>query len=245
MEVIVEQDAGGLARRAADVVGEYLTGCRDPVLGLATGGSVRRLYRELTCRFRQGRLSLGGAQAFLLDEYVGLEAGHPQRYANVVRRQFAEHVDLDPGRIHSPDGNAADLDRECARYDRQIIRAQVGLQILGIGRNGHLAFNEPGSSFESRTRVVQLTSVTRADNARFFDSASEVPFKAITQGLATILQAGRLLVVATGPHKAEAVRASLRGPVSPAVPASAIRLHPRVTVILDPLAARFTRLVSG
>ena len=136
-------------------------------------------------------------------------------------------------------------DRECVLYDNQITRAGVGLQILGIGRNGHLAFNEPGSSLQSRTRVVALTGVTRADNARFFDSASEVPFKAITQGLATILQADRLLVVATGPYKAEAVRAALRGPVSSAVPASAIRLHPRVTVILDPLAARLARLVSS
>ena len=245
MEVIVAKDSQGLARRAADVVEHYLTGCRHPVLGLATGGSVHRLYRELTLRYRQGRLSLGGAQAFLLDEYVGLEAGHAQRYANVIRAQFADHVDLDPRCIHSPDGNAVDLERECARYDRQVTRARVGLQVLGIGRNGHLAFNEPGSSLESRTRVVQLTSVTRADNARFFNSDSKVPSQAITQGLATILQADRLLVVAYGPHKAEAVGAALRGPVSSAVPASAIRLHPRVTVILDPLAARLTRLVSG
>ncbi len=141
-----------------------------------------------------------------------------------------------------PDCGAADPELECDRYDRLVTRAGVGLQILGVGRNGHLAFNEPGSSFDSRTRVVRLAPATRADNARYFDSPEQVPAQAITQGMATIGQAAHLLVLAAGPSKSEAVRAALEGPITTAVPASALRLHSRVTVLLDQSAARLTRL---
>ncbi len=241
MEVIVEPDGAGVTRTAADLVQEYLCATREPALGLATGGSVAALYRELVLRYRQGRLDFGRARAFLLDEYVGLGRSHPQRYANVILNQLARHVGLDPHRVRGPDGDAPDLAEECSRYEHLVCGAGVGLQILGVGRNGHLAFNEPGSSLESRTRVVELAETTRADNARFFPSPANVPFLAITQGLATISQAAHLLVLATGSNKAAAVRATLEGTVTSAVPASALRLHPRVTLLLDPPAARLTR----
>jgi len=237
----VERDVSEVARRAADLVQDYLGATREPALGLATGGSVARLYRELVLRRRQHRLDFGGVQAYLLDEYVGLGRSHPQRYANVIGTQLARHVGLEPGRVHAPDGDAGDLAEECSYYEDLVCGAAVGLQILGIGRNGHLAFNEPGSSLESRTRVVELTQVTRADNARFFPSPEDVPHRAITQGLATIRKAAHLLVLAAGSGKAPAVRAALEGPVGSAVPASVIQLHPRVTVLLDPPAARSTR----
>jgi len=196
------------------------------------GGGRRRL---------RGKLSFAGVQAWLLDEYVGLGYGHPGRYSNVIRNQLLEQVDFDARGLHSPDGDAPDLDRECARYERLVGGAGIGLQILGVGRNGHLAFNEPGSSMDSRTRVVCLAESTRADNARFFAHPQDVPRYAVTQGLATIGQAAHLLLLVTGPAKAEAIRAALEGPVTSAVPASAIRLHRRVTVLLDPPAAQFTR----
>lgn len=240
MEVIVEKSTSAVARRAAGIVEEYLGAIRQPVLGLATGASVQPLYRELIQRFERGMISFMQVQSFLLDEYIGLGPEHPQRYGNLIHAEFARHVDIDPDHLHVPAGDAPDLDLECVRYDRLVTRARVGLQILGIGRNGHLAFNEPGSSFESRTRVVRLAAATRADNARYFDGPHQAPSHAITQGIATISQAAHLLVLVVGSSKSEAVRAVLEGPVTSAVPASALRLHPRVTVLLDPLAARMT-----
>ena len=238
VEVVLAETASDLAAVAADLVCDFLDSTRTPVLGLATGASVKPLYRQLVRRYREGSLSFGTTRAFLLDEYAGLEPGHPQRYSDVIRAELTGHVDIDPAGLHMPDGNAPDLDAECARYDDLVSRAGVGLQILGIGRNGHLAFNEPGSSFESRTRVVRLAVQTRIDNARYFDTPDEVPKHALTQGLGTIRQAGHLLVIAVGSSKAAAVRAALNGPVSPMVPASILQLHPRVTVVLDPYAAR-------
>lgn len=241
----MEGDPSSLARRAADVVQEYLGSTRAPVLGLATGASVQPLYRELIRRHRRRRLSLATARAFLLDDYLGLGPDHPQCYGNVIEAEFAGHVDIDPDNLHAPDCGASDLDRESDRYDRLVTRAGVGMQILGIGRNGHLAFNEPGSPFKSRTRVVRLAASTRADNARYFDGLDQVPSQAMTQGIATICQAAHLLVLAAGSSKSEAVRAALEGPITVDVPASALRLHPRVTVLLDPAAARLTRFGRG
>ena len=238
MEVVVASNADEMAARAADLVQAFFDSAASPVLGLATGASVQPLYRELVRRHREESLSFASTRAFLLDEYVGLDPGHPQLYRNVVRRDLAGHVDLDPARLHSPDVGAADLHDECSRYDRLIGRARVGLQILGIGRNGHLAFNEPGSPFDSRTRVVSLTATTRADNARFFSSPDDVPRRAVTQGLGTIMETGHLVVIALGSAKAAAVRGALRGPVTETLPASILQTHPRVTLILDTHAAR-------
>lgn len=242
VEVIVEGDAGSRARRAADVVQEYLGSTPDPVLGLATGASVRPLYRELIRRHHREGLSFRRVRSFLLDDYIGLGPEHPQCYGNFIEAEFARQVDIRRENLYAPDCGASDPDLECDRYDRQVTRAEVGLQILGMGRNGHLAFNEPGSSFESRTRVVRLAPDTRADNARYFNRPDQVPAHAMTQGMATIGQAAHLLLLAAGPSKSEAVRAALEGPITTAVPASALRLHSRVTVLLDPSAARLTGL---
>ena len=237
MEVVVASNTDEVAARAADLIQAFLRSAPSPVLGLATGASVQPLYRELVRRHREESLSFAATRAFLLDEYVGLDPGHPQLYRNVVRRDLAAHVDLDPDNLHSPDVLAADLDVECARYDRRITRARIGLQMLGIGRNGHLAFNEPGSSLDSRTRVVSLTVTTRADNARFFDDPDEVPRHAVTQGLGTIMQTGHLMVMAAGAGKAAAVSGALHGTVTETLPASILQTHPCVTLILDPRAA--------
>ena len=238
MEVVVASNTDEMAARAADLVQAFLGSAPSPVLGLATGASVQPLYRELVRRHRAESLSFAATRAFLLDEYMGLAPDHPQLYRNVVRRDLTGQVDLDPVHLSSPDVRAADLDLECARYDRLVRRARVGLQILGIGRNGHLAFNEPGSAFDSRTRVVRLTPNTRAANARFFEDRDDVPYRAVTQGLGTILGAGHLMVIAFGAAKTSAVAGALHGPVTEALPASILQTHPRVTLVLDPHAAQ-------
>lgn len=236
MEVVVASNPDEMAARAADLVQAFLGSAHPPVLGLATGASVQPLYRELVRRHREESLSFAATRAFLLDEYVGLDPDHPQLYRNVVRTELTGQVDLRPAHLFSPDVHAARLEEECARYDRRVRRARIGLQILGIGRNGHLAFNEPGSAFDSRTRVVGLTATTRADNARFFDNPDEVPRRAVTQGLGTIMEAGHLMVMASGAAKAAPVLSALRGPVTEALPASILQTHPRVILVLDPQA---------
>ncbi len=206
-------------------------------LGLATGSSAQGAYADLGRRVRAGRLSLAHCQAFLLDEYVGLPRDHPQAYRTVIRRDLVDRVDLDPERVHGPDGAAADLEAEARRYEHAVIDARVDVQVLGIGRNGHLGFNEPGSPLDSATRVLALTERTRADNARFFEYPDDVPTQVLTQGLGTILEAGSLVLIATGQAKAAAVAAALTGPVNPDCPASVLQRHPRVEVLLDPAAA--------
>ena len=232
--VLLDPDQVSLA--AADAVAEAVARGAT-TLGLATGSSPQGAYAELARRVRAGRLSLAGCQALLLDEYVGLPADHPQAYRTVIRRDLVDRVDLDPSRVRGPDGTAADLEAEARRYEHEVLEAGVELQVLGIGRNGHLGFNEPGSPLDSVTRLVRLTERTRADNARFFDSPDEVPTEVLTQGLGTILQARRLLLIATGEAKAAAVAAALTGPVTPDCPASVLQRHPDVVVLLDPAAA--------
>ena len=245
MKVIAAENIDGMAVTAAGLVQAFLRSDPSPVLGLATGASVQPLYRELVRRHREESLSFASTRAFLLDEYVGLDPDHPQLYSNVIRTELTGQVDIDPARLHMPDVHTGDLDEECARYDRRVIRARIGLQILGIGRNGHLAFNEPGSAFDSRTRVVRLTAGTRADNSRFFNNPADAPRKAVTQGLGTILAADRLMVMASGSAKAAPVRGALHGPVTETLPASILRTHPRVTLILDPEAALSPSVRAG
>jgi glucosamine-6-phosphate deaminase len=177
------------------------------------------VYRDLIRRHRQTGLSFAAVQAFLLDDYVGLPPSHPQSYANVIRAEFTDHVDIDSGRVHSPNGVADDIFVAATEYDALIADVRpVDVQLLGIGGNGHIGFNEPGSSLGSRTRVKTLTEQTRRDNARFFTSADEVPRHVITQGLGTICDARHLVLIATGSHKAEAVAAAVEARLPQAAP---------------------------
>ncbi|MEV4333374.1 glucosamine-6-phosphate deaminase [Streptomyces sp. NPDC049597] len=237
MEVVIRPDADDAGRTVAGIVHHALAeGVR--TLGLATGSSPLGVYRDLARRHRHEGLSFRGVDAFLLDEYVGLPATHPQSFAQVIRRELADHVDLDPARFHLPSGTAPDPAAEARRYERCLTDSgPLGLQILGIGRNGHIGFNEPGSSLASRTRLKTLTDDTRRDNARFFGSIDDVPRHVITQGLATIGEASHLVLIAAGPHKARAVAAAVEGPVTASCPASVLQLHPHTTVVVDELAA--------
>jgi glucosamine-6-phosphate deaminase len=237
MEVVIRQHEQQCGVTAADIVADAVVSGAT-ALGLATGSSPLSVYRDLIRRHRQTGLSFAAVQAFLLDEYVGLTPSHPQSYAHVIRAEFTDHVDIDSGRVHSPNGVADDIFVAATEYDALI--ADVGpvdVQLLGIGGNGHIGFNEPGSSLGSRTRVKTLTEQTRRDNARFFTSADEVPRHVITQGLGTICDARHLVLIATGNHKAEAVAAAVEGPLTASCPASVLQLHPHVTVVVDEAAA--------
>ncbi|HWJ85851.1 MAG TPA: glucosamine-6-phosphate deaminase, partial [Cellulomonas sp.] len=216
------------------------------VLGLATGSSPLAVYDELARRHAEQGLSFAQARAFMLDEYVGLPAEHPERYRNVIDKEIASRVDFAPDAVQGPDGLAADVIAACADYERAIADAGgVDLQLLGIGTDGHVAFNEPGSSLASRTRIKTLTRQTREDNARFFDDdISQVPEHCLTQGLATIMSARHLVLLATGRGKAEAVHQLVEGPVSAMWPATVLQHHPHVTVLVDDAAASRLQLAD-
>ncbi len=238
MEVVILPDDLEIARVAADAIVRLLGAKPDAVLGLATGSSPVGVYQELIRRHRAGEVSMSRARAFLLDEYVGLAADHPERYRSVIRRELEAHVDFAPGAVQGPDGTAGDIPAACAAYERAIADAGgIDLQLLGIGTDGHIAFNEPGSSLVSCTRVKTLTRQTREDNARFIGSVDDVPRHVLTQGLGTISEARHVVLVATGERKAAAVAAMAEGPVAALCPASVLQLHPNATVLLDEAAA--------
>ena len=245
MEVVIVPDSATIGALAADAVVTLLARKPQAVLGLATGSSPLVVYAELIRRFRAGDVTFAQSRGFLLDEYVGLPAEHPQRYRSVIRRELEEQVDFAADAVLGPDGLADDLAAECATYERAIAGAGgVDLQLLGVGSDGHVAFNEPGSSLSSRTRIKTLTARTRADNERFFEPPDEVPHHVLTQGLGTILEARHLVLVARGSGKAPAVQQLVEGPLSAICPASVLQLHPHATVLLDDEAASLLRLAD-
>lgn len=239
MEIVILPDAAAIGSAGADLFEDLLRDHPDAVLGLATGSSPLPVYDELASRYDAGRISFSQARGFTLDEYVGLPPGHPASYHRFIRDEFVDRVDFGPDAVSGPRSDAEDVVAECARYDAAIAEAGgVDLQILGIGTDGHVAFNEPGSSLTSRTRVKTLTEVTRSDNARFFEGDLDaVPRHCMTQGLGTVMEARHLLLVATGAGKAEAVHQMVEGAVSARWPATVLQMHRKVTVLLDEAAA--------
>ena len=239
MEVVILPSPAEIARVVADAIVRLFRAKPDPVLGVATGSSPLAIYDELARRHQAGEISFAKAKAFMLDEYVGLRADHPERYRNVIEKEIASRVDFAPGAVQGPDGNATDLVQACRDYEDAIVAAGgVDLQILGIGSDGHIAFNEPGSSLASLTRMKTLTRQTIIDNARFFDDdVSAVPVHVLTQGLGTIMRARHLVLVALGEAKAEAVGQMVEGPVSAKCPGSVLQLHPKASVLVDEAAA--------
>lgn len=237
MEVVPLSSVDEVAALAADTVEALVRARPSCVLGLATGSSPVPAYAELVARHRAGTgPSYDGVRAFLLDEYVGLRPGHPQSYRVTIARELTDDLGIRADRVEGPD--PADPSTAGAAYEQLLAAAGgVDLQVLGIGSDGHLAFNEPGSSLASTTRIKTLTDETRRDNARFFGSLAEVPHHVLTQGLGTILRARHLLLIATGAAKAEAVAAAVEGPLSASCPASVLQLHPHATVLLDAEAA--------
>jgi len=238
VEVVIVPDPAAGGTLVGQAIADLVARRPDAVLGLATGSSPVAVYRDLARRHAAGGVSFAGVRAFLLDEYVGLAPEHPRSYRRFIADEFERHVDFRPGAVRGPDAVSADVPASCAAYEAAIAATGgVDLQLLGIGSDGHIGFNEPGSSLASRTRIKTLTDRTRRDNARFFPSFDDVPRHVVTQGVGTILEARHLVLLAFGAAKAEAVARAVEGPVTAMVPGSALQLHPHVSVVVDEPAA--------
>jgi glucosamine-6-phosphate deaminase len=245
MEIVIVPGTKQIAAIAADAIEALVRSKPSAVLGLATGSSPLPVYDELARRHEATQLDFSSVVAFTLDEYVGLPEGHPESYRQVIRREFTDRANFNPDNVHGLDGAAEDVVAACERYEELLRNAGgIDLQILGVGVDGHIGFNEPGSSLTSRTRIKTLTEQTRRDNARFFSSVNEVPHHVLTQGLGTILEARHVILIATGANKAKVVRDFVEGPVAAVCPASVLQLHPHATILLDEGAASSLRLAD-
>lgn len=238
MRVWVEKNYGQMSRKAAQIIGETIAANPKAVLGLATGQTPEGCYAELVRMHREEGLDFHLITTFNLDEYLGLPPSHEQSYHRYMNDKLFNHINIDKKRTYVPDGLTPRPQEFCNSYEK-LIKSSGGikLQVLGIGRNGHIGFNEPGSPFDSRTRVVDLSEETRRDNSRFFGSIDQVPRRAMTMGLATIMDARRILLLASGVNKARAVERAIKGSTDPEVPASVLQLHPDCTFLLDKEAA--------
>jgi glucosamine-6-phosphate deaminase len=220
------------------IIGQIQTTSR-AVLGLATGGTPVGIYGEIVKEFQRGMFSFKNVTTFNLDEYVQLPIDHPESYHSYMKKHLFDAIDLPEAQRHLPNGNAPDAKAECERYDEQIEKAgQIDLQLLGLGHNGHIGFNEPAHALIRGTHIVDLAAETLEANARFFDSINEVPKQALTMGVGTILKAKKILLVVKGSDKAEIVHRALTGPITTDVPASLLQTHPNLIVLLDAAAAR-------
>jgi glucosamine-6-phosphate deaminase len=246
MEVIIQPNAESAAELAADFIARELSAKPEAVLGLATGRTMEVVYQLLVQRHRDNRLDFSRCRTFNLDEYVGLAADNPNSYRYFMQDRLFRHVNIDVRRTHLPDGLAENLDQECRNYERLIAESGgIDLLLLGIGLNGHLGFNEPYSGFDSRTRVAALTEVTKQQNAPLFSGPEHVPQRAITMGIATILEARRCLLLATGIEKAGIVARAIAGPTTTSVVASALQWHPACIMVLDEAAASDLHELDG
>ncbi len=234
MNVIITDSYKDMSRAGADMIAECVRRNPSCVLGLATGSTPIGLYRCLVDDFKGGRLSFADVTTFNLDEYVGLDGSHDQSYRYFMNHNLFDHVDIDKARTHVPSGTDADIARSAQAYDEAIEEAGgIDLQLLGLGHNGHIGFNEPCDHFPKGTHGVKLTESTISANSRLFDSPDEVPREAVTMGIGTIMAARKVLVVANGKDKAEIVAKAFLGDVTPEVPASILQFHPNATVIVD------------
>ncbi|MDI6884031.1 MAG: glucosamine-6-phosphate deaminase [Hadesarchaea archaeon] len=245
MKVFVAKDYDEMSKRAAKLIANSIRNKPNIILGLATGGTPMGCYKELIRMYKEEGLDFSKVVSFNLDEYVGLPSTHSQSYRYFMDENLFRHVNIKMENTHVPDGLSDDPEKTCKEFEEAIKRAGgIDLQLLGIGSNGHIAFNEPGSPFNSRTRVVSLSEQTIKDNARFFKSIDEVPRQAISMGMETIMEAREIVLLASGEGKADAVAKSLEGSITTEVPASVLQKHPNCTFILDEASAsKLTRKV--
>lgn len=245
MRVIIEKDYESMSKRAAAFVAAVVRNKPDGVLGLATGSTPVGMYKELIRMHQEEGLNFSRIMTFNLDEYYGLAPEHDQSYHYFMHDNLFNHINVPASSINVPSGTAPDVDVFCAHYERMIEEAGgIDIQVLGIGSDGHIAFNEPGSSLASRTRLVTLDAQTIQDNARFFDKQEDVPRFAVTMGVGTILEARRCLLLANGSKKAYVVAQAIEGPITSQITASALQLHPDVVVVLDEEAASALKRVE-
>jgi len=238
MKVVILPDAAAVAAYGAAIFIRQIAHKPDSVLGLATGSTPVALYRELIAAYQAGSVSFEQVTSFNLDEYLGLRGDHPQSYRYFMNQQLFDHININTANTHVPLGDAQDPIAACAAYEGAIKHlGGIDIQLLGIGRNGHIGFNEPSSSLRSRTRVKTLTRATIEDNARFFGADEFQPHLSLTMGIGTILESKKVLLLATGENKAEAINACVEGPLTAACPASALQLHEQAVLIIDEAAA--------
>ena len=233
MRIIRVKDYQQMSRAAANIISAQVILEPKSVLGLATGSSPIGAYQQLIEWYKKGDVDFSQVTTVNLDEYVGLTPDHDQSYHYFMHRNFFDSVNIDPQRINIPDGCAPDMAAECLRYDGVLRGLGVDLQLLGLGNNGHIGFNEPGPVFSKGTHIVTLTDSTREANKRFFASLEDVPKTAVSMGTFDIMQAKRVLMVASGKAKAEAVKAAFFGPITPQMPASILQFHPDFTLVAD------------
>ncbi|HLR42813.1 MAG TPA: glucosamine-6-phosphate deaminase [Pseudogracilibacillus sp.] len=234
MNIIKVENNEALSEKAADMIEDTLNTKENPVLGLATGSTPERLYEILQKRCQDGKVSFKHATTFNLDEYIGLAGDDPNSYRQFMNEKLFNGIDIQKENTHIPNGVAEDPNKEAIDYEKELADAgKIDLQILGIGLNGHIGFNEPGSDVKSRTQVVDLAKSTIEANARFFDSMDEVPTEAITMGIGTIMEASKIILLVQGEKKAEILSKVLHGDVTSDVPASFLQMHKDVTIITD------------
>ena len=238
MKIIRTKDYADMSRKAANIISAQVIMKPNCVLGLATGGTPVGTYEKLVERYNEGDLDFSEVTSVNLDEYRGLPKEHPESYWSFMHRNLFDKVNIDPAKINLPDGTNPDAEDACAKYN-QIIHAVGGidLQLLGIGHDGHIGFNEPCDHFPVMTHEVKLTDMTREANKRFFNSVDEVPTAAITMGVGTVMAAKKIVMVITGADKADILYKVFFGPVTPEVPGSILQFHPDVTLICDEAAA--------
>jgi len=233
MRIIPAKDYDEMSRKAARIVSAQILFKPDCVLGLATGSTPLGLYSRLIEEHKNGDLDFTGVRTVNLDEYKGIPPESPQSYSYYMRENFFRHININPENTFIPNGLADDAAKECAIFEATIGALGIDLQVLGLGENGHIGFNEPGESFVADTHLAELTKETMVVNGRFFRSLEDVPSHAYTMGIGSIMRAKKILLIASGPKKADAVRAALYGPVTPTLPASVLQLHRDVTVIFN------------
>ncbi|MEC9489635.1 MAG: glucosamine-6-phosphate deaminase [Halanaerobiales bacterium] len=238
MRIIVENDYQAMSKKAALMVASQVTLKPDSNLGLATGGTPLGMYDNLIEMYRNDKIDFSEVQTFNLDEYCGLKADHPNSYHHYMFENLFDEINIEKENIHIPDGAAEDYRQECREYEKSIKEARgIDLQILGIGSNGHIGFNEPAENLNVSTEIVDLTEETIEANSRYFKSKDKVPRKAISMGMATILKADRIVLLASGENKAEAIKKTVSGKISTQVPATLLQTHPEITILLDQKAA--------
>ena len=237
MNVIITENYDEMSKKAAEILVNLVKNNPNAILGLATGSSPIGTYKYMAEACKNGEVSFKGVSTVNLDEYVGLTADHDQSYAYFMRTNLFDHIDIDQSRTNLPSGSAPCAKAECDRYNALLDEMKQDVQVLGLGSNGHIGFNEPNTPFDSVTHLVDLTENTIKDNSRLFNSIDEVPRQALSMGIKNIMQAKSILMVVSGKNKAEAVYGMVKGEVTPALPASVLQLHPFVTIICDKDAA--------
>jgi len=239
MKIYKFQDYKEVSKKASSIIIDAIKENSHLRLGLATGDSPKLTYKYLIDAYLRKEISFKNITTFNLDEYIGISPNHPQSYHYFMYEHLFNYIDILKENINLPKNSKDNIKEEIEEYDLNILQNQVDLQILGIGQNGHIGFNEPGSSFDNKTFVVDLDEQTRIDNSRFFDSIDDVPTQAITLGIKNIMRSKKIILIATGHSKAEAVHKMIYGKITEQLPASILQLHPDVTIILDKEAAKF------